>query len=350
MKNKTVALLSYNLLILVSYVIIIITLYTLFEDSIYIETHINEKVIYLAFGILTISVAIVSLALSKIIGEKIYESIMRLTLVMFMSSFSLNIVSLFQIAIKILGFNDIVYRSKFFTIHYKYSKKELLMYLSKYYEDMTGGERILPMKEKLKILSDAKTIAQVQENVEKYYNLELNSWSTKFYKILTYCTEWCFEHPYVAGAAIISISGSILFPCIRSIYNQYNIYKVTTSVSEINESVNLLSSENQTLVNACVRLESAISKLNINTLNVISVLSDYLHFTVQCLPSFNLKENQQKVFVFNISEFQKRLAGVETPAIVSEIAKNPTSNVRTAGHLLGGTATRSRLLDQENIN
>lgn len=352
MKNKTLQLLTYNLMILVSYTIIGIVLYTLFDDSIYIETHINKKVLYLAGGILAISIIIASVALSKVLGEKIYESIMRFTLLIFMSIFSLNIISLFKMSIKILGFNDIIYQSKFITIYYKYNKKELLIYVSKYYEELTGGDRILTMKEKLKVLGDAKTIAEVRTNIEKYYNLELNSWSTKFYKIFTTCTEWCLEHPYVAGAAILGISTGIFFPLIRNIYNQYNIYKMANSVSALNESVTTLSSENQSLFKFLIRLESAVSALNENNIKILSVITDYFNFNASAIPSFGLSERQQITYVHHMGEFQKRLANVETPLSIVEIKKEPIENriIFTQGHILGGTATRSRLIEPLNNN
>ena len=82
-----------------------------------------------------------------------------------------------------------------------------------------------------------------------------------------------------------------------------------------------------------MRLESAVSQYNETESLILTVLTDYFHFSVQTLPSFGLSERQQ------ITELKKRLADVEAPSSITKITFNQ-----------GRESVNSRLLNLMNNN
>lgn len=361
MEKQIIKNILYSLLLLLSNVILIKTFILFYGDNIIIEYKIKPEIIISLILISTLSILILAKALSKYFEIRIANIFTWLITIFFGTSFISYILSYIGLVYKLLNYHELLYNGKFLKIYYQYDKTDLLYYIEVYYKKISGNTQILNLSEQLKILGDAKTVIEVQKNVIAYHNQKLNSWWPKLMEYGSQTLTWCFDHPYITGTVIIAISSLMLKPIWLYLQSQIEISRIASNVDSLN---NIVSTHTSSVVSIQNTIHDIYKELlNQNTLSTILAKTLYGYFT-----EFNTHLDTQKdteelrnfrTLLLKLSlslkdQIQKALTTnenlVQQEEIQNQINQNNNRFIPFSGedHLLGGTATRSRLLDSEN--
>lgn len=266
----------YCVILIASNIIILNTFILFYGDNLIIEYKIKPEVFISLLIITLISSLILIKFISKYFEIKMSNIITWLLTIFFGSSLISYILSYIRLIYKLLNYQEKIYDGKFIKIFYRYDKADLLYYLEMYYQKHSGNLKPLTIPEKLKILGNAKTIPEVQQNVEIYHNQIINSWWTKISELSFQSIDWCFAHPYICGIIVVSISGLLIKPLWSYITSQIEVSQLANNVDSLN---NVVSSHTTTLGLMQTAIHDIYTELlSQNTLTTILAKTLYTYF------------------------------------------------------------------------
>lgn len=307
-------LILYALISLIANLGFILGIVVIFRDKVEIEFHIEESVLIVSFSIFFISILMISRILSEILGEATSKYILKILSGLLVYNLSLNIFTLIRAMWNIWKYNDEIFNCKFFTLYYKYSKKELLSFIDYYYEEISTQPRRLTLKERAKILGDSTTIRELREKIEAYCDYEANSW---WFKLWNICENSINDHPWLIVWVISGLTVVIAYPIWCYIKNTFNIQKV--AVSDLNESISHLNNSSQSLITAINSIRTSIVIQGDTQKVIIKILADYFNFNISLIDTNELSaETEQKYREAWLTSFLERVAKLVDPEKVSD--------------------------------
>jgi len=299
----------------------------IFNNSIWIEFHVEQNLVFVALIIFLISIILISKMLSKLLGEKTSKYILRILTTILITSFSINIFTLIKAITNVFKYQDEIFVCKFFTMHYKYSRRELEYFIDQYYSEISKIAKRLTIKERTNILGDAKTIREVREKVEAYCDYEATAWWPKLWNAFENSISYSFEHPWILVGAITGITLIIAYPIwgyIKNVSdiqkniqkNVSDIQKVEVSVSELNElvrvSVSDLNTYSQNIVEGIRNIKSSLALQDETQKILIKLLSDYFSFSIDIIDNEELYANRKAY----LAHFIASLSDLEDPDLI----------------------------------
>lgn len=326
-------LISYIIITICGYTAFLTSIYVLFADRIKIQTHIEPKILSLITILFILSLFLISFTLSKLINEKLHQSLMRIILTLILSFLGMNLLTVGQMLYSITHFHDIIYYGKFFTINYIYTKEELFNYIPYLYQTMGGEVKVLLLKDQKLILGNATTIRELQENVANFIQLEQNpSFWTKIKKAATNlfleAINWGISNPVPAFGISTVFIALIAFsiPSFRELYNSYNILKLSSNVDSLNQSVSTLGTDLTNINTITNVMNTSILEVSNNELNLRRILSGFIYFNSLSIEAFNLTETQKLNYKSYMIMFLDALSGLEEAEELTDliIAAKPT--------------------------
>ena len=343
--GKTTTYVSLAMLFCFANLVLLSTAALLYGDNLKIEYHLDKTVVLSLIFLVTISCIIVSYCITKIFGKDFFQILSKSLILIFISTFSLNIIGFIKCLFSMASYNDILYKCKFFTIRYLYSKEDLLIYLASYYEKISEEARALTRKEKLKILSDAKTIDGVKEKVDAYVHYEQTNGWPKIQEICNTAINWGLEHPYILVSGVAVASSTLIYPMYKVLVNQYNIYTLANGVSMMSTEIQTQSNRSNELAELVQSLLKVTVKINYDNKLTIGVLADFLDVQCDIIPVINIPDNEKTNLMSHIVSNIKKLATIIDANKAAEIVSTLESNITKTqtsqyfqgqGHILGG--------------